>query len=195
MAYAKAPNSCELNKATNRGWQVQVKGAGLDAAEYQFVPGRRSTSVIVTTSSTDATDLDSGEWTYEEKTSRSLAVNLGVRYVTRGGADIMHEVQRQLKYAGEEIGANGKLDVRVWRDDIDEGWESTFDVSWTDTDGDATGFREADVVLTSVCAPTRIHSIEDGEHTAESVPLTEEELRTYLSGKTGSPSLPEDGGE
>ncbi|APT92889.1 hypothetical protein CPHO_08320 [Corynebacterium phocae] len=177
---AKAPNSCELDKLQNRGWQVQAKPRGAGPEEYKFVQGRTSTTVKVDVNRVDGTDLDSDGWTYEEAVSRALTVSMNLNYVQKGDLPLVTESQRLLKLAGESLGGDNKVDVRVWRTDIDEGWESTFGVMWEDQDGDANGFRSASVTLSSVCAPKRIKSVEEGNEKAASVEVDKAELRKVL---------------
>ena len=69
--------------------------------------------------------------------------------------------------SGGELGADGTVDVRVWRTDIDEGWEVTATNGFT-TGGGANELRTFTSTLTSNCAPTRIHSVEEGKGKEES---------------------------
>lgn len=180
MAFATMPNSCELRDALGRSWAVQVKPVGASAAEYKFVPGLTSANAAVTTTGTDSTTIDSGGWTAETKTSRNLTVTLNGNYKVVDTVDVLDPAQSLLKVSGEEIGADGQIDVRIWRTDIDEGWESTFNNGWEGGAGDATGLRAFTSTLTSSCEPTRIHSVEEGAAREESVPLDMEEYLSVL---------------
>lgn len=178
MAFATMPNSCELRDALGRSWAVQAKPVGADASEYQFIPGLTSANASVTTTGTDSTTIDSGGWTSETKTSRNLTVTLNGNYKVIDGLDILSEAQNLLKVSGEEIGADGQIDLRIWRTDIDEGWESTFNNGWEGGAGDATGLRSFTSTLTSSCEPTRIHSVAEGSETEESEDL---DMTEYLA--------------
>ena len=88
---------------------------------------------------------------------------------------MLDESQELLRVTGQEIGADGKVDVRVWRQDIDEGWETTAVNSWTEESGDANALRTFSAALQSVCAPVRIHSVKEGADKTESVPVDDKE--------------------
>ena len=178
--FAKAPNSCELHKMLNRGWVAQVKPKGTGPENYRFVRGATSINPVVTKNSVDSTDLDSDGWESETGTSRSLDVEIVHQYVRQGDTDVLSPDQELLRYTGESLGAEGQLDMRCWRTDVDEGWESTFSNNYAPAGGDANGIREATANLKSVCAPTRIHSVEEGAERKESVPFTDEELKARL---------------
>lgn len=178
MAFAKMPDSCELRDALGRSWAVQVKPVGADPAEYEFVPGLTGVNPAVTTTGTDATTIDMDGWTTETKTSRNLTVTLNGNYKTIDGLDVLPTAQLLLKVSGEEIGPEGAIDLRVWRTDVDEGWESTFNNSWEGGAGDATGLRAFTSTLQSSCAPTRIHSVAEGAVDAAS---EEVDMVEYLS--------------
>ena len=190
--YATAPNSCELNKQLNRGWALQVKPVGADPAEYKFVRGVTSLSPNIETSTVDASDIDSNGWTSEEKTSRSLTISVEGQYARKGDLDLLTEDQQLLKVTGEELGADGKVDFRTWRTDIDEGWEGTATNSFTSGSGGANDLRTFNSDLKSSCEPTRIHSVEIGAEKKASVPIDEKELLAVLRPKGKAPST---GGE
>ena len=193
MAIATMPNSCELRDALGRSWAVQVKPVGAAADEYQFVPGLTSANAAVTTTGTDSTTIDSGGWTSETKTSRNLTVTLNGNYKVIDGIDVLNEAQNLLKVSGEEIGADGQIDVRIWRTDIDEGWESTFNNGWEGGAGDATGLRAFTSTLTSSCEPTRIQSVQEGAEREDSVPVDMTEYLSVLE-PTGAPAGGDEGG-
>lgn len=178
--FAKAPNSCELNKMLNRGWVAQVKPKGTGPENYRFVRGATTINPVVTKNSVDATDLDSDGWESETGTSRSLDVEIVHQYVRQGDTDVLSPDQELLRYTGESLGAEEQLDMRCWRTDVDEGWESTFSNNYAPAGGDANGIREATANLKSVCAPTRIHSVLEGAERKASKPFTDEELRARL---------------
>lgn len=178
MAFATMPNSCELRDGLGRSWAVQVKPVGAGPEEYRFVPGLTSVNPAVTTAGTDSTTIDSNGWTSETKTSRTLTVTLNGNYKIRSGVDMLHEAQELLKISGEEIGADGAIDLRAWNTEISEGWESTFNNSWEGAAGDATGIRSFTSTLTSSCEPTRIESVQEGAHNEASVPV---DMETYLA--------------
>lgn len=174
--FATAPNSCELNKQLNRGWALQVKPVGADSSEYKFVRGVTSLSPNIETQTVDASDIDSNGWTSEEKTSRSLTVSVEGQFARKGDLDLLTEDQQLLKATGEELGADGKVDFRVWRTDIDEGWEGTATNSFTSGSGGANDLRTFTSDLKSSCEPTRIHSVKKGAERKESEPVDVEEL-------------------
>lgn len=178
--FAKAPNSCELNKMLNRGWVAQVKPKGTGPENYRFVRGATTINPVVSKNSVDATDLDSDGWESELGTSRSLDVEIVHQYVRQGDTDQLSPGQELLRYTGESLGAEGQLDMRCWRTDVDEGWEATFNNSYAPAGGDANGIREATANLKSSCAPTRIHSVLEGAEREASVPFTDEELKARL---------------
>lgn len=180
MAIATMPNSCELRDALGRSWAVQVKPVGAGPEEYAFVPGLTSVNAAVSTSGTDSTTIDANGWTTETKTSRNLTVTLNGNYKVIDGVDALNAAQNLLKVSGEEIGADGQIDVRVWRTDIDEGWESTFNNAWEGGAGDATGLRAFTATLTSACEPTRIHSVQEDATNADSEPLDMDEYLSVL---------------
>ncbi|MEK0056843.1 phage tail tube protein [Corynebacterium sp. KPL2825] len=181
--FATAPNSCELNKQLNRNWALQVKPVGADPAEYKFVRGVTSLSPNIETSTVDASDIDSNGWTSEEKTSRSLTVSVEGQFARKGDLDLLTEDQQLLKMTGEELGADGKVDFRVWRTDIDEGWEGTATNSFTSGSGGANDLRTFTSDLKSSCEPTRIHSVAKGSERKESEPVDVEELLSVIHPK------------
>lgn len=181
--FATAPNSCELNKQLNRNWAVQVKPTGADAAEYKFVRGVTSLGVNIETNTVDASDIDSNGWASEEKTSRSLSVSIEGQFARKGDLDLLTEDQQLLKVTGEELGANGKVDFRVWRTDIDEGWEGTATNAFSSGTGGANDLRTFTADLKSSCEPTRIHSVKKGEEKKESTPIDEDELLKIIRPK------------
>lgn len=165
--FAAAPNSCELDKQINGSWAVQIKPVGADPSEYKFVRGLSSVNANVTTNSVDASDIDSGSWNSELKTTRTLTVTLEGQYIQIGG-QVVDNVTELLRYSGQEVGALGRIDARVWRTDVDEGWEATFNNVWADNTGARGDLRTYTATLGSSCEPTRIHSIEVGAEKAES---------------------------
>lgn len=181
--FATAPNSCELNKQLNRNWALQVKPVGADPAEYKFVRGVTSLSPNIETSTVDASDIDSNGWTSEEKTSRSLTVSVEGQFARKGDLDLLTEDQQLLKMTGEELGADGKVDFRTWRTDIDEGWEGTATNSFTSGSGGANDLRTFTSDLKSSCEPTRIHSVAKGSERKESEPVDVEELLSVIHPK------------
>ena len=181
--FATAPNSCELNKQLNRNCALQVKPVGADPAEYKFVRGVTSLSMNIETSTVDASDIDSNGWTSEEKTSRSLTVSVEGQFARKGDLDLLTEDQQLLKMTGEELGADGKVDFRVWRTDIDEGWEGTATNSFTSGSGGANDLRTFTSDLKSSCEPTRIHSVAKGSERKESEPVDVEELLSVIHPK------------
>ena len=171
--FAKAPNSCELGKIINGNWALQIKPVGADPSEYRFVRGASSINAVVTGNTVDSSDIDSGGWDSTLKTSRSLAINIEGSYIEVPELGIIDPTLELLKISGEELGTDGKIDARVWRTDVDEGWEGTFNNVFTPNTGARTDLRSYTSALTNSCAPTRIHSVEAGSETAESVPLEE----------------------
>lgn len=180
--FAKAPNSCELNSTLTRGWQVQVKTKGADAAAYKFVLGLTQWSVNVEKNSVDSTDLNSDGWTSETSVGRTLNVSGVTKYPKKGDLPLLNETMLMIMTAGEEIGENEQLDFRMWREDVDQGWEGTFNVKFTENSGDAAALRTANIELKANCAPSRIHSVEIGKEKGESVKVSDAELKLYLAG-------------
>ena len=176
--FATLPSSCELRDSLGRSWAVQVKPAGSDPDEYTFVAGLTSASADLSASGTDSTTLDMGGNTAETKTSRTLTVTLGGNYKVIDGLDDYHPSQKLLKVSGGELGADGAVDLRIWRTDVNEGWESTFNNAWEDAGNDATSLRSFTSTLTPTCAPTRIESVLKGSETEASVPV---DMEDYLS--------------
>lgn len=193
MAFAKMPSSCELRDTVGRDWAVQIKPVGAAPDEYRFVPGIQTTNANITTAGVDSTTIDSNGWTSETKTSRTLTIPINGKFVSIDGLNAIDLSQRLLQITGEEIGGTGSIDARIWRTDVDEGWEGNFNVGWATGDGDATGLRTFTATLTASCAPTRIHSVEEGAINAESVPMTDEEVLAIL--EPGSVPPAGDGGD
>lgn len=181
--YATAPNSCELNKQLNRGWVLQVKPVGSDASEYKFVRGLTSLSPNIETNTVDASDIDSNGWTSEIKTSRSLTVSAEGQFARKGDLDLLTEDQQLLKYTGEELGDFGKVDFRIWRSDIDEGWEGTANNSFKSGSGGANDLRTFTSDLKSACEPTRIHSVKVGDEKKPSEKIDEKEIIKAITPK------------
>lgn len=193
--YATAPNSCELNKQLNRGWVLQVKPVGSDASEYKFVRGLTSLSPNIETNTVDASDIDSNGWTSEIKTSRSLTVSVEGQFARKGDLDLLTEDQQLLKYTGEELGDFGKVDFRIWRSDIDEGWEGTANNSFKSGSGGANDLRTFTSDLKSACEPTRIHSVKVGDEKKPSEKIDEEEILKAITPKGVAPGNTDTAGE
>lgn len=195
--FAKAPNSCELNRQINRGWAMQVKPVGTDPSEYRWVRGATNIAPNITTNSVDSTDLDSDGWEGQLKTSRNLTIQVDFNFARQGDTDLLDPAQTLLKYTGMELGGEGTIDARVWRTDTDEGWEGTFNNEFSTDGGDANGLRTGSASLQSVCAPTEIHSVEEGAEKKESKPVTKEERKQRINagranGRTASENTRED---
>ena len=178
--FAKAPNSCELNRQMQRNWTVQIKPVGADPAQYIFVRGLTSAVPNIETQTTDASDIDSNGWTATDKVSRSLTINLEGKYIQKGEIPVLDEATTLLKLTGEELGQDGKVDFRIWRHDTDEGWEGTATNTFTSSAGDANSHRQYTAALASSCEPTRIHSVEEGADKEASVPVDVEELLAVI---------------
>ena len=84
---------------------------------------------------------------------------------------------------GEELGSDGKVDFRVWRTDIDEGWEGTATNAFSSGTGGANDLRTFTADLKSSCEPTRIHSVAKGSERKESEPVNVEELLSVIHPK------------
>lgn len=191
--FASAPNSCEIDKQINAAWAMQIKPVGADPSEYRYVRGLSSLSVAVAGNSVDASDLDSGDWDSQLKTTRSLTITAEGQYVYNPDLGILDPVIELLKISGEEIGARGKIDVRVWRTDADEGWETTANNDFASNSGARGELRTYTSTLGNSCAPTRIHSVKEGEHTKASVPIEAAEIDKILQPKGGAPEASTDG--
>lgn len=177
MAIATMPNSCELQDTLGRAWAIQIKPVGAAPTEYKYVPGIQSISVNVETSGVDSTTIDSGGWNSETKTNRTLTVSLEGKLVVRSGF-IPDAAQNLLKVSGEELGAQGAVDLRVWRTDVSEGWEFTANNGWSTGGGDANGLRTFTSNLQSNCEPTRIESVLEDADTDASIPV---DMAEYLA--------------
>lgn len=161
------PNGCELRDQLGRDWAIQVKPVGADASEYMFLRGVTDLQVNIETQDTDSTTIDMQGWTGTTKISRSLTITAEGKFVSIDGLPVLEKSQELLYVSGGELGADGTVDVRVWRTDIDEGWEVTATNGFT-TGGGANELRTFTSTLTSNCAPTRIHSVEEGKGKEES---------------------------
>ena len=179
--FAKAPNSCELGKIINGNWALQIKPVGADPSEYRFVRGASSINAVVTGNTVDSSDIDSGGWDSTLKTSRSLAINIEGSYIEVPELGIIDPTLELLKISGEELGTDGKIDARVWRTDVDEGWEGTFNNVFTPNTGARTDLRSYTSALTNSCAPTRIHSVEAGAETEASVAIEDDYVKGVLA--------------
>lgn len=172
--FAKMPNSCELVDALGRSWAVQAKPVGTAATEYSFIPGLTKAAPSITTDSADTTTIDADGWKTSGKVTRALTIDMEGIIKVIDGVEAMNKTQALLKFTGEEIDTNGRLDIRIWRTDIDEGWEGTFSNEWSTDEG--SDFRKFTVKANSTCAPHRIHSVLEGATTKDSVPYTAEEI-------------------
>lgn len=180
------PNGCELRDQLGRDWAIQVKPVGADASEYTFLRGVTDLQVNIETQDTDSTTIDMQGWTGTTKISRSLTITAEGKFVAIDGLPVLEKSQELLYVSGGELGADGTIDVRVWRTDIDEGWEVTATNGFT-TGGGANELRTFTSTLTSNCAPTRIHSVEEGAFKQESkVVDMEEYLKVLRPGNTNT---------
>lgn len=184
---ATMPSSCELRDTLGRDWAIQIKPTGAGPEEYAFVPGIQSTNANVATSGVDSTTIDSGGFTSETKTSRSLTIPLNGKFLVVDGLAALNLTQRLLQVSGEELGGAGTIDARIWRTDIDEGWEGNFNNGWAVADGDTTSLRTFTATLTASCAPTRIHSVLEGAEQEESAPMDDAEIRAILEPAGATP--------
>ena len=187
MAIAKMPNSCELQDTLGRDWAIQVKPVGAGPEEWAFPPGLTSININIETSSVDSSTIDADGWESNTKTGRSLTIAVEGKIVVRSGF-VPDETQRLIKVSGQELGARGTLDVRVWRTDVDEGWEVTANNEYSEGAGDANGLRTFTSNLQSNCQPKRIKSVEDEDTTAASVEVDMDEYLSVLepAGGTGT---------
>ena len=190
--FASAPNSCELNKLLNRNWAVQVKPVGAGPEEYRFVLGLTSVGVQVETTTVDSSDLNSDGWALEEKVGRALTINLEGQFARKGDLPLLSEDQRLLKYTGEELGSNGKVDFRAWRTDIDDGWEGTATNNFTTGAGGANELSTFTSALKSSCAPTRIHSVKKGQEKAASEVVPYDDVLKVLAPAGAAASSPDE---
>lgn len=177
MAIAKMPNSCELQDSLGKDWAIQAKPVGAGPEEYVFIPGLTSINVNISTQSTDTTTIDADGWTTDLKHSRSLTIEVGGKVVLRNGS-VPDKAQNLVRASGQELGALGKLDVRVWRTDSDEGWEVTANNEYSEASGDA--LRTFTSNLKSACRPTRIKAVLEGATDKASVEVDEAEYLKIL---------------
>lgn len=173
------PNGCELRDQLGRDWAIQVKPVGADANEWTFLRGVTDLQVNIETQDTDSTTIDMQGWTGTTKISRSLTITAEGKFVAIDGLPVLEKSQELLYVSGGELGADGTIDVRVWRTDIDEGWEVTATNGFT-TGGGANELRTFTSTLTSSCAPTRIHSVEEGAFKQESKVVDMDEYLAVL---------------
>ena len=167
---ATPPGSCELNKLLTRDWAAQVKPKGAEPSEWVFVRGADSIDVVVETSAVDSSDMESGGWESQTKTSRKLTIKITGKFARVGDATELEPSQALLRRTGEALGAAGEVDIRVWRTDgTTEGWETTATNSWSTESGDAKSLRAFNAELQSTCAPSRIAPVEKGGTRKESV--------------------------
>lgn len=160
------PNSCELRDQLGRDWAIQVKPVGAAASEYTYLKGITSLQVNIETTDTDSTTIDMQGWTGTTKISRALTIVAEGKFVAIDGQPILERSQELLKVSGEELGAAGTIDVRVWRTDVDEGWEVTATNAFSTAGGNE--LRTFTSTLKSNCAPVRIHSVATGSGQEES---------------------------
>lgn len=171
MVVATPPGSCELNKQINRDWAAQIKPKGSDPNNWMFIRGLDSISVNIETSAVDSSDMESGGWESQTKTSRTFKANLEGKYAVLQGTTVLEPSIKLMIETGMELGADGEVDFRVWRTDgTDEGWESTVTNMFKDGGGDRNALRTYTSEMQSVCAPTRIKPVEKGGERAASVP-------------------------
>ena len=117
------PNGCELRDQLGRDWAIQVKPVGAAADEWTFLRGVTDLQVNIETQDTDSTTIDMQGWTGTTKISRSLTITAEGKFVAIDGLPVLEKSQELLYVSGGELGADGTIDVRVWRTDIDEGWD------------------------------------------------------------------------
>lgn len=169
MAVATAPGSSELNKMINRDWAMQVKPKGAEPTEYMFVRGLDSIDVQIETQAVDSSDIDSRGWGSQTKTSRTMTVAIAGKFSTVDGG-VLEPSQKLIRETGMALGADGELDVRVWRTDgTDEAWEAVVTNMFQTAGGDANALRAYTSNMQSVGAPAAIQPVEEGGETAASI--------------------------
>jgi len=191
MAIQKMPNGCELRDQLGRDWAIQVKPVGSADDAWMYLKGVRDLQVNIETNDTDSTTIDMDGWTGTTKISRSLTITAEGKFVVVEGLAVLEKSQQLLKVTGEEIGSNGTIDVRVWRTDVDEGWEVTATNGFT-TSGGREDLRQFTSTLTSNCAPVRIHSVQEGAATKESVVIDMAEYLGVLNAAAAKGDTDED---
>lgn len=174
------PNGCELRDQLGRDWAIQVKPVGSDASEWEFLKGVTDLQVNIETQDTDSTTIDMQGWTGTTKISRALTITAEGKFVHLDGLNVMDKSQELLYKAGISLGGLGTADVRVWRTDIDEGWEVTSTVGFT-TGGGANELRTFTATMTSNCAPSPIHSVEEGQAKQDSKVIDMDEFLAILT--------------
>lgn len=190
-AIATMPSSCEARDTLGKSWAVQVKPAGADPAEYEFVPGLKSASPVEEVTTVDATTIDMGDYTRTASVGKALTITLTGFYHLVGGLPTYHKTQKLLKAATTEVGALAALDLRIWRTDVeDEGWEGTFSGTWQDGGNEPGQLREFTATLTPTCEPKRIMSVLEGAEKTESVELDLVEYRKILQPAGTTPQDP-----
>ncbi len=174
MAVAKAPGSCGINKPLNRDWAFQIKPKGAPASEWMFVPGLDSVSVMVETNTVDSSDIDSQGWESVTKTSRKFTIaTKGNLAIPHDGTEL-HPAHQLLRDVGRALGADGELDVRTWRTDgTVEGYETTATAIYNEPEGDRNALRAFTSNFQSVCVPSEILPVQEGEEQLASKPMSE----------------------
>lgn len=183
------PNGCELRDQLGRDWAIQVKPTGSADDKWDFLRGVTNLEVNIETQDTDSTTIDMQGWTGTTKVSRALTITAEGKFVHLDGLNVMEKTQELLYKAGISLGGQGTADVRVWRTDIDEGWEVAGTVGFT-TAGGANELRTFTATITSNCAPKPIHSVKDGESKKASNVIDDKEFLAVLNptGSAGGPS-------
>ncbi|MDK6565900.1 hypothetical protein QP222_05685 [Corynebacterium pyruviciproducens] len=167
---ATPPGSCELNKLLSRDWAAQIKPKGAGPSEWIYVRGADTIDVQVETSAVDSSDMESDGWESQMKTSRTLKIQINGKFARVGDSRELEPSQALLRKTGEALGAEGELDVRVWRTDgTNEGWETTATNVYSTPSGDAKSLRTFNSALQSVCAPSRIEPVKAGKTREASV--------------------------
>lgn len=179
------PNGCELRDQLGRDWAIQVKPTGSADDRWDFLRGVTNLEVNIETQDTDSTTIDMGGWTGTTKVSRALTITAEGKFVHLDGLNVMEKSQELLYKAGISLGGQGTADVRVWRTDIDEGWEVTGTVGFT-TAGGANDLRTFTATISSNCAPQPIHSVKDGDSKKASEVISDEEFLAVLNPATTS---------
>lgn len=179
------PNGCELRDQLGRDWAIQVKPTGSADDRWDFLRGVTNLEVNIETQDTDSTTIDMGGWTGTTKVSRALTITAEGKFVHLDGLNVMEKSQELLYKAGISLGGQGTADVRVWRTDVDEGWEVTGTVGFT-TAGGANDLRTFTATISSNCAPQPIHSVKEGDSKKASNVISDEEFLAVLNPATTS---------
>lgn len=169
MAVAKAPASHDLASTLARDWALQVTDTD---GKWIFVRGLSKFAPKTTPTMKD--DSDIGSEGYKSQIATALQMTFegeGFRKGELAGETFAQDPgQAILREVGRQMGIRNVVKARAWRTDgVDEGYESSFSVEWTDNDGGNEDLDQFSFTLMSRGKPAKIHPVENAD--AASVPF------------------------